>query len=58
MLAHTLIVRHPDTLVATPLVAGSEVPDWATSLVDDADLDGANAEPKRTRGRKAGDSST
>lgn len=38
-LIYTLVVRHPDTLVGVPLIAGSEVPDWATDLVDKGNLD-------------------
>lgn len=40
-LVHTLVVRHPDTLVATPLLAGSPVPEWAADLVHDDDVEGA-----------------
>ena len=40
-LRHALVVRHPDTLVATPLLAGTAVPDWAMDLVHPDDLEGA-----------------
>lgn len=39
VLKYTLVVRHPDTGVATPIVAGSEVPEWAEDLVHDDDLE-------------------
>lgn len=38
-LKYTLVVRHPETLVATPLLAGQPVPDWATDLVQQDDLE-------------------
>lgn len=30
VMKHTMVVRNPDTLEATALLAGSEVPDWVT----------------------------
>jgi hypothetical protein len=37
-LRHTIVVRHPETMVATALVAGSAVPEWADGLVHADDL--------------------
>lgn len=50
-LKHTLVVRHPETLVATPLRAGEPVPEWADGLVSSDDLDGAGEKPAPSRGR-------
>lgn len=50
MLRHTLVVRHPETLEATPLLAGAEVPEWAAGLVHEDDL--AQAEGKKTAARR------
>lgn len=52
-LRYTLVVRHPDNGVATALVEGSEVPDWATDLVHKDDL-----EPDKTPAKKAAPSKT
>ena len=38
-LKYTLVVRHPDTLEAVALIAGSELPKWATELVDPGNLE-------------------
>lgn len=38
-LVHTLVVRHPDTLAATALLAGSELPKWAVGLVNAGNLE-------------------
>lgn len=46
-LRYTLVVRHPDNGVATALVAGSEVPDWATDLVHKDDLEPAAKPPAK-----------
>lgn len=54
-LRYTLIVRHPETDVATALVAGSEVPAWASNLVHADDLEGS--EPKMPA-KKAASSKT
>lgn len=40
VLARTVVVRHPDTLEATALLAGEPVPDWASDLVDPDALEG------------------
>lgn len=39
VLRYTLVVRHPETDLATPLLAGEPVPGWAKDLVHDDDLD-------------------
>lgn len=41
VLKYTLIVRHPDTGVATALLAGQSVPKWAAALVDKGNLEGS-----------------
>lgn len=48
VLRYTVVVRHPETLTATALVAGSAVPGWAGDLVSDDDLEDApsKAAPK------------
>ena len=43
-LRYTLVVRHPDTDAPTALLAGEEVPEWATKLVHADDLVGAEDE--------------
>lgn len=43
-LKYTVVVRHPDTLEATALIAGSEVPDWASDLVHTDSLEGASSD--------------
>lgn len=55
VLKYTLVVRHPETAAATALVAGSEVPDWASDLVHADDLEaGADSQPaKKTPAKKA-----
>lgn len=40
-LRYTLVVRHPETGIATPLLAGEEVPNWAADLVHADDVEGA-----------------
>jgi hypothetical protein len=55
------VVRHPETLEATALVAGQAVPDWASDLVhaDDFEADAEGAEPeKRTTAKTASSSKT
>lgn len=42
VLARTVVVRHPDTLAATALLAGEPLPDWASDLVGPDALDGAD----------------
>lgn len=44
-LRYTLVVRHPENGVATALVEGSEVPDWAKDLVHQDDLEPATKAP-------------
>lgn len=39
VLRYTLVVRHPETLAATALLAGQSVPDWASDLVHPDDLE-------------------
>lgn len=57
VLAHTLVVRHPETLVATALLAGTEVPEWASDLVDKGNLtDGKAAKAESAGGGYAGQS--
>ena len=53
VLRHTLVVRHPETMSATALLAGEPVPEWASDMVDADDLesagtkdDAADEEPK------------
>jgi len=48
-LRYTLVVRHPETGEATPLLQGSEVPDWAKDLVQPDDVEGEAAKPARRR---------
>lgn len=45
ILRYTLIVRHPETGEAVALLAGSEVPKWASSLVQPDDCE----QPKSRR---------
>lgn len=40
-LLYTLVVRHPETGEATPLLAGETVPAWAKGLVHADDLEPA-----------------
>jgi hypothetical protein len=60
VLRYTLVVRNPDTHIAVALRAGEEVPDWATDLVDPADIDGADAKPsaRKTAAKAAAKSSS
>lgn len=44
VLAYTLVVRNPETLEAVALLKGSEVPDWATDLVDKGNLEDGKAD--------------
>lgn len=44
-LRYTLIVRHPETGEAVALLAGSEVPKWASDLVQPDDCE----QPKSRR---------
>ena len=44
-LRYTMAVRHPETLLATPLLAGSEVPEWAADFVSDDDTTDGKATP-------------
>ena len=39
VLRYTVVVRHPETGVATALLAGEPVPDWAGGLVSADDLE-------------------
>lgn len=57
VLRYTVVVRHPDTSVATALLAGSEVPDWAKDLVHSDDLVPDAAE-KKTTAKKSASSKT
>lgn len=41
VLRYTLVVRNPETLEATALLAGTQVPGWAAELVHADDLEGA-----------------
>ena len=56
-LRHTLVVRHPETSQATPLVAGSEVPEWADALVHDDDTyrPEPKAKPRRASSKASED---
>lgn len=47
VLRHTLVVRHPDTFVATALLAGEPVPSWATDLVADGDYAPSQEQEKK-----------
>ena len=47
ILRYTLIVRHPETGEAVALLAGSEVPKWASGLVQPDDCE--PAKPARSR---------
>lgn len=50
VLRYTVVVRHPETGAATPLLVGDPVPDWATGLVHPDDLDSIEDEsPKPTK---------
>lgn len=48
-LRHTIVVRHPETMVATALVAGSAVPEWADGLVHADDLSEQEKAPAARR---------
>lgn len=52
VLRYTVVVRHPDTAEATALVAGSEVPEWASGLVQADDLDGAEKPAKKAAAKQ------
>ena len=39
VLRYTLVVRNPETLEATALLAGTQVPGWAAELVHADDLE-------------------
>jgi hypothetical protein len=47
-LKHTLVVRNPETLEATALLEGSEVPEWATDLVHPDNLDNGKSASTKT----------
>lgn len=49
VLKHTLIVRHPETDAPTGLIAGTEVPDWASKLVHADDLEGGETKAPAKR---------
>lgn len=57
-LRHTLVVRHPDTLEATALLADSEVPDWAKSLVPADNLVDGSDDTDKAPAKKAASSRT
>lgn len=38
VLRYTVVRKHPETDIATAILAGSRVPSWAKDLVDEADL--------------------
>lgn len=58
VLKHTMVVRHPDTLEATALLVGSEVPDWASDLVDEGNLESkAAAKAAKTEAPAGGSTS-
>ncbi|MCW2758065.1 MAG: hypothetical protein JWO46_1811 [Nocardioidaceae bacterium] len=38
VLKYTVVRVHPDTMIATPLLEGTQVPDWAKDLVHSDDL--------------------
>lgn len=41
VMKHTMVVRHPDTMEATPVLAGDPRPDWAKDLIHDDNLEDA-----------------
>lgn len=45
---YTVVVRHPETTVATALLAGESVPDWASDLVHADDLEPKASAKKAT----------
>jgi hypothetical protein len=44
-LSGNTILAHPETGVPTVLLAGEEVPDWASDLIGDHLIEGTAAEP-------------
>lgn len=40
---HTMVVRHPDTMMAEALLVGSKVPDWAAGIVGPDNVDGGDS---------------
>ena len=46
ILRYTLIVRHPETGDAVALLAGSEVPKWASGLVQPDDCEQSKSRRK------------
>lgn len=58
VMKHTMVVRNPDTLEATALLAGEPVPDWVTDdLVHPDNFESASAAKESTGygSQKAGD---
>ncbi|MCM0622506.1 hypothetical protein [Nocardioides bruguierae] len=53
VLRHTLVVRHPDTMDATALLADEPIPDWATSLVHPGNLTGTQKATDYSKWSKA-----
>jgi hypothetical protein len=53
-LKYTIVVRHPETGVATALVEGSGVPEWAKDLVHKDDLEGGS--PTKAPAKKSASS--
>lgn len=48
-LKYTVVVRHPETYQAVPLLAGTPVPAWAKDLVHADDIDGDTPEVEDTQ---------
>lgn len=51
-LRYTLVVRHPETNEATALLAGEQVPDWASELVQSDDLENYGKTEKRAASKR------
>lgn len=43
VMRHTMVVRNPDTMEAVALLKGEKLPDWATDLVHEDNLESAKA---------------
>lgn len=52
-LLHTLAVRNPETGEAVALLAGSEVPEWASGLVHADDVEAAKPNKKAAAKRSS-----
>lgn len=54
VLRHTMVLRNPETLEATALLEGSELPEWAKDLVHADNLGGKAAKAESTGGDDKG----